>query len=49
MEEICAALAEMEVRRQEAELRRIAEQALVWSRDTVPLGPAEFGTVPVFR
>ena len=49
MTEICAALAEMEERRQEAELRRMAEQALVWSRDLVPLGPAEFGTVPAFR
>ena len=49
MTEICAALAEREERRQEAELRRMAEQALVWSRDLVPLGPAEFGTVPAFR
>lgn len=49
MAEICSALAEMEERRRDAELRRIAEQALVWTRDLVPMGPAEFGTLPTFR
>jgi hypothetical protein len=49
MAEVCAALAAMEERRREAELRRLAEQALVWTFDQVPMGPAEFGSVPTFR
>ena len=49
MREICEALEAMERRRKEAELRRLAEQALEWTKDFVPSGPAEFGAMPVFR
>ena len=49
MQEICDALEEMERRRKEAELKRLADQALQWTKDYIPSGPAEFGAMPVFR
>ena len=49
MVEISEVLDEIDKRRREAELRRLAEQSLEWTRDYVPLRSAEFGAMPVFR
>ena len=49
LKEVDEALEEMDRRRKESELRRLAEQALEWTKDFIPEGSAEFGAMPVFR
>ena len=49
MREIDEILEEMEKLQKEAELRRLAEQTLEWTKDFIPSGSVEFGAMPVFR
>ena len=49
MKEISEVLDEMDRKRREAELRRLAEQSMEWTQDYIPSGSAEFGAMPVFR
>ena len=49
MKEIEEILEEMERRQKEAELKRLAEQTLEWTKDVIPSGSVEFGAMPVFR
>ena len=49
MEEICAAIEAMEERYRQAELKRLAAQKLEWTKDFIPEGAAEFGSMPSFR